>query len=246
MTTVLQIRERLIADREIISLLDSYRLLPQFLSELVIEQYVDSFTCTIEELDRAYQQFWQQHRITTDKERQSWLEENYLTLKQLKDLVKRKLEIEKFKQAQWNHQVDSYFHQRKRQLDRVIYSLIQTSDEGLAAELYFRIQEKEASFAELARQYSQGLNSHSGGLIGPIELGSCPLPLAKMLSVSHASQLWPPIQIGKSIVIVRLEKFIPAQLNQYMRQRLLDEIFSIWLKKQVKQLYSANYLKAIA
>lgn len=240
MNTVLEFAGSSIVDKEIISLLDNYRLLPQFLSEMIIEHYIDSFSCTDEEIDIAYKQFRQQRRIITDEELQSWLESNYMTLKQFKDLTKRKLKIEKFKQANWRNQVDSYFYQRKRQLDRVIYSMIQTFDEGLAAELYFRIKEEEESFSKLAREYSQGLNNKTGGLIGPVELGNCPITLANILLSSQAGQVNFPIRNGKTVVIVRLEKFIPAQLDLQTRQRLLDELFKNWLQKQVKQLYATN------
>jgi hypothetical protein len=37
-------------------------------------------------------------------------------------------------------------------------------------------------------------------------------------------------------VILRLEQRIPAQLNDALRQRLLDELFEIWLREQMIQL----------
>ena len=67
----------------------------------------------------------------------------------------RSLKLEKFKEAIWGGDLNSYFFQRKAQLDRVIYSIITTSEIGIAQEIYFRIQEGEQSFAELAREYAQ-------------------------------------------------------------------------------------------
>jgi hypothetical protein len=78
------------------------------------------------------------------------------------------------------------------QLDKVVYSVIRTKDMGVAQELYFRIQEGEQSFSELAREYSQGPEALTGGLTGPVELILPPRPLAGMLSVSQPDQLWPP------------------------------------------------------
>ncbi|MBD3885357.1 hypothetical protein IFO70_26885 [Phormidium tenue FACHB-886] len=37
-------------------------------------------------------------------------------------------------------------------------------------------------------------------------------------------------------MIVRLEKRIPAQLDEQMRDRLLQEKFDTWLQEQVQQL----------
>jgi len=42
--------------------------------------------------------------------------------------------------------------------------------------------------------------------------------------------------LGEWLVIVRLENFIPAQLDELMRQRLLNECFATWLSEQLQQL----------
>lgn len=56
-----------------------------------------------------------------------------------------------------------------------------------------------------------------------------------MLSVSQNGQLWSPIRLGEWLLIVGLEKFIPAQLDEQMRQRLLNELFEAWLKEQINE-----------
>ncbi|MEO0489480.1 MAG: hypothetical protein AAFZ49_07950, partial [Cyanobacteria bacterium J06659_2] len=66
---------------------------------------------------------------------------------------------------------------------------------------------------------------------------SVPHPtLAKMLSISQPNQIWSPTRIGEWFIIVRLEKFVPAQMDEAMRQRLLNELFSQWLQTQLKQV----------
>lgn len=237
MTTVLQVCNRTITAEEIIPLLSSYQLLPRLLFELIVDRAIAPFTCTPEEADIAYQEFCEQNKITSEAELQAWLKFNGMSLEQLKAFAMRKLKIEKFKQATWRHQLESYFLSRKSQLDRVIYSLIQTQD-LVAQELYFRIQEGEADFAELARKYSQDPNANNGGLIGPVELSNCHPTVAKMLSISQPGQVWPPIRLGQYLVIVRLEKFIPAQLDQLMRQKMVAELFAAWLQEQCSQLNS--------
>ena len=57
-----------------------------------------------------------------------------------------------------------------------------------------------------------------------------------MLTHSQPGQLWTPMQIGEWVVIVRLEKFIPAQLDETMRQQLLNELFAEELQHQLNQL----------
>jgi parvulin-like peptidyl-prolyl isomerase len=236
MTEVLQIGDRTIAADEIISLLASYQMLPRLLAEFVIDRAITSVECTHEEIASNYQQFCQKNQLTTETERQAWLALHGMSLDQLEALATRWLKIEKFKQAKWGDKLECYFLNRKSQLDKVIYSLIQTQDAFIAQELYFRIQEGEESFTELARKYSQGSEAQTGGFQGPVELGSCHPKIAKMLSASQPGQLWSPIRLGKSLAIVRLEKSIPAQLNEPMRKRLLAELFTSWLQEQLNQL----------
>lgn len=236
MTPILQLGDRTIFAEEIVPLLTSYQMLPRLLVEIIIDRAIAPITCTPEEITQHYQQFCQQNQISSQTERQAWLERYRMNPEQLVALATRNLKIEKYKQLFWGNKVESYFLGCKSQLDRVIYSLILTQDLALAQELYFRILEQEQSFAELASKYSQGSEAQNGGCVGPVELSSCHSTLAKILSVSHPGQLWTPVHIGEWVAIVRLEKLIPAQLDRSMRQRLLNELFAQELQKQLNQL----------
>ena len=241
MNTALQVGDRIITTEEIIPLLTTYQLLPSLLRELIVDQAIASFTCTPEEKAKAIQQFYEQNQIIDETAKIAWASQRGMTSAQLEALAIRGLLIEKFKQTTWGHKLESYFLSRKGQLDRVIYSLIRTQDPGIAQELYFRIQEGEQSFADLAREYSQGPEAQTGGLIGPVELSTPHPTVAQMLRTSQPGQLYPPIRLGEWLVIIRLEKFIPTQLDASIRQRLLNECFSIWLSEQLKeQLAVAN------
>ncbi|MBP5975171.1 peptidylprolyl isomerase [Brasilonema sp. CT11] len=238
MAQVLQVRNQTISTETIITLLANYQMLPQFLHEVIVDQAIASFTCTSEEKASACQQFYKKYQLTSESERQQWLELYEMTPEQLENLTIRELRIEKFKRATWGHKLESYFLTRKSSLDKVIYSLIRTKDIGVANELYFRIQEAEQSFGKLAREYSQGLEAQTNGLLGPIELGKISLALTQILLVSQPGQVLPPTRLGEWVVIVRLEKLIPSQLNQAMRQQLLNELFKNWLQEQLVKLVS--------
>ncbi|RMF23034.1 MAG: peptidylprolyl isomerase, partial [Cyanobacteria bacterium J083] len=161
-----------------------------------------------------------------------------MTSEQWHNLLARGIKIQKFKEITWNGELESYFIQRKPQLDQVVYSLIRNHDAGIIQELYFRIQENENSFAQLAMDYSEGEEAKTGGLIGPVEINTPHPKIAQMLKSSRAGQVWAPTRVGDWFVIVRLEKFITAHLDEAMKQRLRDELFQQWLKKQMKTLVS--------
>ncbi|MEA5517088.1 peptidylprolyl isomerase [Nodularia sp. UHCC 0506] len=235
MRTVLQIGNQTIADEQIICLLTRYQMLPHLLREIIIDQVIAPIDLTPEEKAIAHH-LLEQQQLNTETSYLAWCKRFNINIEQLETLATRQLRIEKFKQVTWGDKLDSYFLKRKGQLDKVIYSLIRTKDTDAAREIYFRIQESEKSFADLARSHSQGREAQTGGLNGPVELGTLPLPLMQMLSVSQPSQLWPPTSIERWVVIVRLEKFIPVQLDESIRQGLLNELFTTWLSEQMSQI----------
>jgi parvulin-like peptidyl-prolyl isomerase len=189
MTQVLHIGKRTITGSEIIPLLAGYQMLPLLWREMLIDQAIAPVECTPQEQTSALEQFYAQNQLTTASERQAWAKRYGMTLEQLEALATRQLRIEKFKIATWEPSLESYFLTHKSTLDKVIYSLIRTQDAFVATELYFRIQAGEQSLAECAREYSQGPEAQTGGLLGPVEL-SMPHPtIAKMLSISQPGQL---------------------------------------------------------
>ena len=238
--STLQIGDRTLTSEEIIPLLASYKLIPQLLCEIIIERAISPINCTPEEKEQACQQFYQHWGLTSEAQRQAWREQYHLSQQQLEDLATRRLRVEKFKQATWGHQLQSYFMQRKIQLTQVIYSLIRTKDTGIAHELYFRLQEGEQSFAELARTYSEGPEAVTGGLMGPVELGTLHPILSQLLYTSQVGVIRPPVLLGGWLVIIRLEKFISAEFNEFVRRRLLQEKFKAWFQQQLEQLSSQD------
>jgi len=235
MTAILQVGNRTINGADILPRLASYRMLPQLLRESIIDEAIASMSCTEDELAIALQQFYEQNQLLNDVDQQVWLKQHSMSQKFLETVfVPRLLKIEKFKHEKWNHKLESYFLQRKRALDRVIYSLVRVQDAEVAEELYFRIHENEQSFAEVAREYSQGSEAQVNGIIGPVELGRMHPVLANLLAISHYGQLWSPICLEEWFLIVRLETLIPAKLDVPMRQRLLHELFEVWVQEQMQ------------
>ncbi len=241
---VLHIGDEAIAPAELVPMLRRYGLLPALVKEVVIDQAVALIQLSEAESAAAVERFMQANQIGSEEQRSAYLQQRGLTLADFEPLAQRDQKLQKFKTETWGNKLESYFLQRKTQLDRVLYSLIRTKEAGLAQELFFRIQDDGQPFADLARQFSEGQEAQTGGLIGPVEL-SVPHPaLARVLSISQPGQLWPPTRVGDWFVVVRLEKFLPAKLDDPTRQRLLEELFNTWLVEQVQQALNNNTMAA--
>ncbi|MEX1324621.1 MAG: peptidylprolyl isomerase [Synechococcaceae cyanobacterium] len=128
---------------------------------------------------------------------------------------------------------EARFLDRKNQLDQVVYSLIRVKDGSLARELYLRIEEGEATFAELAQTYSEGPEKQSGGIVGPAPLSQAHPQLVQRLKSASAGELLAPFAVETFWLVVRVERHQPASLDEPMRQRMAQELFDEWIQEEV-------------
>lgn len=226
----------------IFQILAEKQMIAPLAREIIIDRAIASIPCTEEETKIAEQQFFGQMQMNPEdtEKLNTWLKKNYLTRKQLQDRILRGIRLEKYKEQTWGEQIESYYLKRKNQLDKVLYSLIRTRNPGEAQELYFRLCEGESEFADLAKQFSQGTEAQTGGLVGPVELNVPHPDIAQKLLTAQPGQVLPPTRIGEWIVILRLEKYITTPLDQNLRRRLLDELFNQWLNEQIRDHVKVN------
>ncbi|MBP0016310.1 MAG: peptidylprolyl isomerase [Cyanobacteria bacterium SBLK] len=235
-STALKIGDLNVSSDEIIPLLEKYQLLPKLVREIIIDRALVSVECSTEELTKAIERFYQQQKVKSPEQLQAWLQQKQSTIEQVQNAIARGIKLEKFKETMWGDRLESYFLERKLEFDKVLYSLLRTQDLGVAQELYFRILEGEAEFPRLAKEYSQGVEAKTGGIVGPISLSKIHPTLKEMFQRSKPGQLWSPQYIDNWFVVVRLEQFVPAKLDEEIRQKLLDERFNQWLQEQYQQV----------
>ncbi|MEM6598721.1 MAG: peptidylprolyl isomerase [Cyanobacteria bacterium P01_D01_bin.36] len=232
MDSAIQIGSKSIDTPTLVRKLLEYRLLEKFVQESVIDDLIESVNC---EPTAALKRFCQVRQLETGEQRQAWCKKEHFTPAQMEAEAVREFRLAQFMEETWGDRIQTFFLQRKAQLDRVVYSLIRLKSADVAQELYFRLCDDGDSFSDIARDYSEGKEAQTGGLVGPVELGVPHPTIGKMLQVSKESQLWPPTQIGEWIVIVRFEKRISAQLDDAMRQRLLHEQFQKLLQEKMQK-----------
>jgi parvulin-like peptidyl-prolyl isomerase len=228
--------QNIISGEELVGLLQKYGLVTQLQRELIIDAILESIECTAEEIFGGYKAFYQQHQMNSDEDRAAWMESNHVTLPQLEHFVLRTLKLDRFKRETFAHKVDSYFLQRKSQLDRASYSVLGVKSFHLAQELFLQVQDGEANFSELITQYSEGKVDENNGLIGPHELAIPHPTLAAQLRLLKAGQLAHPLQIANWSILLRLERYFPAKLDEQMRARLVEELYDIWLQTELNEL----------
>jgi parvulin-like peptidyl-prolyl isomerase len=148
-------------------------------------------------------------------------------------ILDHQAKLQQFKQENWGNKVGSYYLTRKVQLDRVVCSIIQVADGTIAQELYFRICAEPKIFSKLALNYSQGAESFDGGKVGPIPISRLHPTISTQLLLLKPGDISPLFTIDNFYIFVRLERVVPAQFDDELRQVLLDELFEQWLQAKI-------------
>ena len=152
----------------------------------------------------------------------------YLALKPVKIKLLCKQEFE--------HKAEARFLERKNKLDVVIYSLIRTKDPFKAQELYLRIIENEADFSDLASIYSEGIEKKTRGIIGPVTVEKAHPLMQEILRTSKPGKTNMPVKVDDSFVVVRVESYDSAKLDEFMKEKMGEELFNDLIESKVNDI----------
>ena len=219
MQTIIKSIDRTITAEDIIPLLNKYGMLSRLAYEDIIDRAIATIECTPQEIAIASK--WQ-------------LRSNTQATENMASAI-RKLKIEKFKQNTWGDRIPAYFARRKKQLDRVTYSIIKTKQKEIITEVHFRLIEQEQNFAELSAEFTQecSLNPIEVSEAINSEVGTLPPAIAHQLSTMKANTISAPLLVGDYYLILRLDRYISATCDRPMQKRLLDELFDRWMQQQL-------------
>jgi parvulin-like peptidyl-prolyl isomerase len=150
----------------------------------------------------------------------------------LKAVVEREVRIAKWKKALFEPEAAQHFERRKPSLDRVVYSLLRVKEAGLARELWFRIKEGEASFADLAPKYASGNEVYTAGIVGPVAFGAMHPALAGVLKSARAGELLKPFAVAEWFLVARVDHHLPVEFDEAMKHQMTEELAAQWLDER--------------
>lgn len=165
-----------------------------------------------------------------------YLERHRLSLHDIRQFATKGRSLELFQQACFAGEAELRFLERKLDLDHVIYSMIRVRDKDLIDELHQQIREGEADFSDLAPRHSEGNERFHLGRIGPVPLSVAHPLLLDRLRSAQVGQLLPPFLLVDVWVMIRIETFLPAELNDTMRQQMIRELFDLWFEERVRRI----------
>ena len=111
----------------------------------------------------------------------------------------------------------------------------------MAQELWIRLEEGEATFAELATTFGEGSEASRKGLFGPMPMGNINSPDVKSILRSlQPGHVHPPTKFGDWVVLIRLENLSPARFDDDMRKFLLNQKLDEFLDQRVKLILAGQ------
>ena len=217
------------------NLLIDLKLMPLFLRRYFERKFTKDIKPSEEEQIIFQKRFMAREKITDQESLQNWIKVKGITESDLNLKIYEALKLEMFKKEKFNEYAENVFLKRKSDLDRVTYSLIRAKSREKIVELNIRLNEEEATFSELSSEFSEGFENMVNGLIGPIELGQTNPVLAERLKSSKPGKIWPPFELENWWILLRLERYMPAKLNDTMRNRLVNEMYESWILEKIKK-----------
>ena len=213
-----------------------HQLLLPLLRQEVISRAVSQVQLPAERQQQAMQEWAARKGIRTPEQLAAVCRSESLSEEDVQIQAQLPLRVAYHCRDHFMHRAEQRFLARKHQLDQVVYSLLRVESGALAQELYLRIAEGEADFAELAAQYAKGPEQTTRGVVGPAPILQAHPALAERLRTSRPGQLSPPLQIEQWWLVVRLEVMRPATFDEAMQERMGLELFEEWVEEQVGEL----------
>ena len=167
---------------------------------------------------------------------ENWLLSKGWSQEDLRYVASRWERIERFQSQVFTEEVERQFLSRKLAHDQVTYSMIRVRDGDLAFELHQRLLDDEASFADLASTYSEGSERDSGGVCGPVPFDQAHTAVVERLRGCQEGELLAPFFLVDIWLILRLDRWQGARLDEAMRSTMLEELFDQWLEQRIMTL----------
>ena len=217
--------------------------IPGIVEEIITTKIVrdkaasEGITVTPEELQQGADGWRLVYNLRRSDETLTWLEKHYLSLDDFEAMVQTNLLSLKLAQHLFADQVEPFFVEHQLDYMKASFYEVILEDEDLALELFYALQEKETSFAEIAQHYiSDPELRRVGGYRSAIGRTDLKPELSAAIFAAKPPQLLKPITTSKGIHLILVEEIIQPELDLQLQNKIWGDLFSKWLKQQIEQI----------
>ena len=206
----------------------AHKIILETTAELQIEVEIEELQATADRIRLA-------NALHRSEDTLSWLEYHWLSLDDFEEMVKLSVLSTKLANHLFGDRIDLLFaEQHADYMQAYIYEVI-VEDPDLAWELFYALQAGEITFYEMARQYAQDRElQRKGGYRGAVRRADLTAEVCAAVFSATASQLLKPIVTAKGVYLIQVEEILVPNLNAQLRQQMLGDLFSQWLRQQTQ------------
>lgn len=191
----------------------------------------------LKELQQAADNIRLMNNLRRTNETLAWLQKHCLSMDEFEEVAYISVISSKLAQHLFADKVEPFFVEH--QLDyaqAVVYEVI-LDDEDMAMEFFYALQEGEINFHEVANEYIQDTElRRCGGYRGKLRRTDLKPEISAAVFASTPPQILKPILTSKGAHLIFVEELIQPQLDDTLRLKILSDLFSEWLKRQIEQL----------
>lgn len=190
-----------------------------------------------EELQQAADGLRLMNKLTSADATWSWLQKHSFSLDEFEELVYANVISSKLAQHLFTEKVESFFVEHQLDYAQVVMYEIILDDLDLAMELFYALAEGEVSFPQLAHQYIQDTElRRKGGYRGILHRADLRAEISAAVFAASPPQILKPILTSKGVHLILVEELIEPRLSEMLRLKILSDLFSQWLKRQIEQV----------
>lgn len=205
------------------------------------------------EVDNAVEDIKKQNNMPQDKLLLA-LAQSGLTLKEYRNQMKEQIRQMKFINKEFrskitipDEDVADYFKQNHDEFAADTYykaSIIVIQDNDTSGAKIKAVKDglaKGEKFRDLARKYSSGPSSSTGGDLGFLKMGEANLEIEQAALALKPGEISTPFKTSDGIYFIQLNEIkksgtkqfedVKAQIRDKLYKKIMDERFSLWLKE---------------
>lgn len=202
----------------------------QYLLQQEIENLPEPTNAEIEQISMEVRL---QQQLIKPETFQQWLTTNKITYDEFRNQIIYRLKLEKLKNQIADPKLQTTFEEQKPLLDRAVLSRIVVDTPDLAQNLKTHLEDG-ADFNQLAKQHSVVDDAVVGGVMGPVSYGQMPPVIRENIGDAQAGQIVGPLQIDSRYCLLKVEKILPATLDEPLKKQLENKIFEQWLTEKLQ------------
>jgi parvulin-like peptidyl-prolyl isomerase len=240
---MLKLADRTITLDEVICYLKKDLQLRTICQNILYQQIIDQtaqakgVTVTPDEIQQEGDRWRREHRLEKAAETLAWLDQQMLTAEDLAARMRDRGLAQKLTHYLFESSVEATFRQHRVDFEQVLLYQIIVTDQVMAQELYFQIEEREISFVEAAHLYNQAESDRlKCGYAGQVCRWQLKPDIAAAVFSAPANELVGPLKTDQGYHLLWVKELIPAQLTPAIRQELLDGMFQTWLANELDHL----------